>query len=66
MSASQLSRLQNLLAVILGGIETNNSKVSIQAIRQMEVELQNCAHNNGRWRIRRQFTNVKNAGCLWG
>jgi hypothetical protein len=39
MSATQLNRLQNLHAVILGGVETNNREVSLQAIRRMQAEL---------------------------
>jgi hypothetical protein len=42
MSATQLSRLKSLLCVILGGIETNNPEVSIQAIQRMEAELSTC------------------------
>ena len=35
MSQSQIHRLRNLLAVILGGIETNRLELSLQAISQM-------------------------------
>ena len=42
MSAAQLQRLKSLLCVILGGIETNNPQLSIQAIGRMEEELTSC------------------------
>jgi hypothetical protein len=43
VSALQLHRLRNLLVIILGGIETNNLPISIQAIRRMKSELDSCA-----------------------
>jgi len=42
MSPAQLHALQNLLFIILGGIETNNLELSKQAIRRMEKILNAC------------------------
>jgi hypothetical protein len=39
MYPSQLHALQNLLIIILGGIETNNLELSKQAIRRMQKVL---------------------------
>ena len=42
MVVSRIHRLRNLLTVILGGIQTNNSEVAIRAIRSMQRELDGC------------------------
>lgn len=42
MSTSQHQALENLLIIILGGIETNNLELSKQAIRRMEKILDSC------------------------
>lgn len=39
LSQAQVFRLRNLLTVILGGIETGNIELSIQAVRQAEEVL---------------------------
>ena|SRR5215471_535161 len=39
---SKIHRLRNLLTVVIGGIETNQTEVSMQAIRCMLHELESC------------------------
>jgi hypothetical protein len=39
---SKIHRLRNLLTVILGGIETNNTEVAMRAIRSMQQDLEGC------------------------
>jgi hypothetical protein len=46
VSTTQLHKLRSLLSVILGGIETNNREVSLQAIKRMDAELRACACAN--------------------
>lgn len=43
MSESKIHRLRNLFTVIMGGIETNNIQLSLEAIRRLEQELLRCA-----------------------
>lgn len=42
MSPSEFHKLNNLLAVILGGIETNNQQLAIQGVRRMKAALADC------------------------
>jgi hypothetical protein len=39
---SKIHRLRNLLTVIIGGIETNNTELAMRAIRSMQQELEGC------------------------
>ena len=42
MSESKIHRLRNLITIIMGGIETNNVQLSLEAVRRLEQELLHC------------------------
>lgn len=46
MQSSQVHKLRNLLTLVLGGIETNNSQLARQGIRHIADELTSCEIDN--------------------
>ena len=43
LSEREIHRIRDLVTVILGGIETDNLQLSLEAVRRLEHELLRCA-----------------------